>query len=107
MKPVAMALILCLAMADDLYERRFRNSLFIVALAGGLFLNVLTDGTYSIHLIFFNILVALALGMPLYAAKIMGGGDVKLFLVMGLFMKWQAEPAVLFFALVWGSLLGI
>lgn len=71
---------LCLAGAwTDLRYRRLSNLLCIVALAGGLAFAFANGGlnAFGSHLL--HALIALVVGMGLFAARIVGGGDAKFY----------------------------
>lgn len=52
-------------------------------------------------------LFALALSFPLFFLRILGGGDVKVFIVFSLCLAWTDVASVLALSLIWGALLGI
>jgi Flp pilus assembly protein protease CpaA len=94
-------------MVDDLRSRKVHNELILILLAlvvGSCFyftgFEGLMTGTGAM-------LLALVLTIPLFAFRILGGGDVKLFAVFAL----AVNPLIMFWTLiysfVWGALFGV
>lgn len=94
-------------MVDDLRSRKVHNELVLTLLAlvaGSCFyftgFEGLMTGTGAM-------LLALVLTIPLFAFRILGGGDVKLFAVFAL----AVNPLIMFWTLiysfVWGALFGV
>lgn len=71
---------LCLAGAwTDLRYRRLSNLLCVVALAGGLGFAFADGGLGAVGSHLLHALIALVVGMGLFAARIVGGGDAKFY----------------------------
>lgn len=106
-QPVLAFLLLAVAMWEDLRSRKVPNQLLLVGLSLILVLIVLTQGFGGLVNSGLSFLTACVVVLPLYFLRVMGGGDVKLFVVISLLFSWQQVLLALFAAMIWGSLLGI
>lgn len=94
-------------MVDDLRSRKVHNYLVltllaIVGMASFYFTGVdgLMTGTGAM-------LLALVLTIPLFAFRILGGGDVKLFAVFALAVNPITMFWTLIYSFIWGALFGV
>lgn len=99
--------ILIVGMVDDLRSRKVHNwltvglAVFALLVVGIVFkLAGLQQGALGAGLAF-------ALCLPLFMAKIMGGGDLKLFTAFGLATDWNTVFWVLIYSFIWGALMGV
>lgn len=51
--------------------------------------------------------VALAVSAPLFIFKIVGGGDIKLFVAFAASVSWTAALMTGFYSLIWGAIFGL
>jgi len=94
-------------MVDDLRTRKVHNALVfsllpLVALASFYFRGF--EGTMTGV---GALLLALILTIPLFAARILGGGDVKLFGVFALALDPLSMFWTLIYSFIWGALFGL
>ena len=98
--------ILIVCAIDDLRTKKIHNKLLLfllpLALAGAFFLK-----GFSLFQIATAALLSLVITFPLYAAKALGGGDVKFFFVFALTVTWMEVWQTFFYALPWALLLGM
>lgn len=91
----------------DLRSRKVKNSL-VVSLAGSaLILTGFLEGPAGLTTSFFSFLTATVAVLPLYLLRVLGGGDVKLFMALSLLMDWQTSLYTIAFSFIWGSILGV
>ena len=115
----ALALLVLTALVFDLRQRRIPNKLVLVALAAGLFINLIgpqvwQGGTGPLTAYpsalgakgaLLGALTGLAIFLPLYLLSAMGAGDVKLMAGIGSFVGPVAAINVALFILVTGGVL--
>jgi prepilin peptidase CpaA len=103
---IFLVLLLGLAAAFDLKERRIPNWLVLIAALGGLLLHF-TSGVSQ----FLNSLSGLGLGIGMlfipFALGWLGAGDVKLVGALGAVLGAQWIPRVLFYSILAGGLLAL
>ncbi len=113
---VVATLILLAGVFDDLRSRKIHNKLILILIPIAI-LSVFVTNFFRVDWIFaFRSLlevslasgfIALLLGLALYMAKVLGGGDVKLYFVFALVAGIQATVGALILSFIWGGLLGI
>lgn len=103
---VAFGAVMIAALVWDVRERRIPNQLVIAGLVLGLALRA-SGGWASIGAGLAGGLLALGLTFPLFALRAMGGGDVKLFGVAGLFLGPAGFLLALLASAVIGGVLGL
>lgn len=96
-------LLMGLACLWDVSQRRIPNRLILVGLLSGVALQAHASGFAGVGWSVFGALVALAVLIGPFAARVLGGGDVKLAMVAGAFLGWRgALHVILFGALAHG-----
>lgn len=95
------------AIAQDLISRKVSNrSVRISALI--LISVIVWNGGFSNLLIGLGgSLVCFGLGFILWRFGVLGAGDVKVMAVIALSLPWARSVELLFYSLVWGSVLGV
>ena len=89
--------ILALGLADDLRSRKIHNKLIYYLIPVALLAVLIAHGPRSLlYMSAFSGLMALALSVPLFFLKVIGGGDVKLFFAFALTLS----PSEAFWAFV-------
>lgn len=101
------SLILAAGVVDDLRTRKVHNWLaglcFVIALGSSFYF----AGWYGLQTGILSAVVAFAVCAPLFVLKIVGGGDVKLFIAFAASVSWTAALMTGFYSLVWGAVFGL
>lgn len=104
----ALATLLLLAgVVNDLRSRKVSNKLVVAGLIAGLVLMMATQGFHGFLLAGFSFGTAFIAVLPIYLMRILGGGDIKLFLAVSVLLGWKAVLITLFTSFIWGSILGV
>lgn len=103
---VVFAVLMLVALTFDVVKRRIPNGLILAGLVTGLALR-LAGGWESLVPGLAGAGLALVLTFPLFALRAMGGGDVKLFAVVGMFLGPQGFLFALLASAVVGGVLGL
>lgn len=94
-------------MVDDLRSRKVHNALILVLLPIVAFSSLYFRGIDGTLIGVGSMLLALILTIPLFAVRVIGGGDVKLFGVFALALDPQAMFWTLIYSFFWGGLFGL
>jgi prepilin peptidase CpaA len=100
-------LLLLAGVADDLRARKVHNQIVLFGFLIGLGCVAATQGLSGFMVAGLSFLTAIVAVLPLYLMKVIGGGDMKLFLAVSVLLNWQQVVIALIGSLIWGSLLGI
>lgn len=100
-------LILAVGVGDDLRSRKIHNKLILILLFFALAGTFILKGVPGVLAGGLAALLALVMGILLYFAKIIGGGDLKLLFVFALTVTWMEAGTSLIYALPWALLLGV
>ena len=103
---LAFAAVMTLALVWDVRERRIPNTLIVSGLVLGFGLRVI-GGLPALGTGLAGAALALVLTFPLFALRAMGGGDVKLFVVAGMFLGPKAFLLALLASALVGGVLGL
>jgi Flp pilus assembly protein protease CpaA len=99
--------VLLIGMFDDLRSRKVHNEL-LLALIPVAFLSSLYFRGFDGSMMGLGAAIgALVLTVPLFAAGILGGGDVKLFSVFALCVDPSSMVATLTYSFIWGAVFGL
>lgn len=101
------ALLLLAGVVNDLRSRQVRNQIVIVGFVVGLVFMISTQGFTGLMVATLSVLTAAAAVLPLYLMRVLGGGDVKLYLSVSVLLGWQSALITLIGSIIWGSILGI
>ena len=119
------ALVLLLACADDLRSKKIHNVLILVLLFSAFICIFIFEGVWGWIPAVLRLFLALSIAIPLTLLKVMGGGDMKLYAVLGFSLTMAPDPApasllsalavsnfyavvmTLICGLIWGGALGL
>jgi prepilin peptidase CpaA len=113
-----IVVLLCIACWRDVQSRRIPNTLVVVGLALGLFIQAAAPsgsglfhptqaGSLGLTAALLGAVVGLALLMPFYVFRAMGAGDVKLMAMMGAWLGATSVAWAALFTLLAGGVLSI
>lgn len=103
---ILIALLLAAA-AQDVAQRRISNWLSLGVIAVAVAAAVVLGPTVTLWQNGVVFALMIALGMPLFAAGWLGGGDVKLFAALGLWVDFSAVLPLLSSILIAGGVLAL
>ena len=104
---ILTGLILLLACIDDLRSKKIHNKLILFLLPfvlGAVFFLQGLDGLKAGGL---SAILALVIGIPLNLTRMIGGGDLKLLVLMAFTLTWRDFLWIGFYSLPWALLLGL
>lgn len=107
LRVVLAILILTAGAVDDLRFRKVHNWIVVICFALALIVSFYLEGWFGVQTSLLSAAVALAASLPLFMLKIVGGGDVKLFVAFAASVSWTATLMTGFYGLVWGAIFGI
>ncbi len=100
-------LTLIAGMVDDLRSRKVHNALIMALLPVVAFSSLYFRGIDGTMIGIGAMLLALIITIPLFAVRILGGGDVKLFGVFALALDPVSMFWTLIYSFFWGALFGV
>lgn len=112
----AFVCILCWISICDIYTKRIPDSAILAAIGFRIFYFLFTEGLWwkGLGMLLLN---GLAISLPLlllvfaaeklYQMELIGGGDIKLLFVTGLYLGWERNLWTLFFACLIGCVVGL
>ena len=101
---VAVASVACVT---DLRSRRIPNSLTLGAAFAGLLFHLISDGFNGLWFAGAGWLTGMALFLPLFLLRGMGGGDVKLVAALGVWLGAVSVFWVVMYASIAGAVIGV
>lgn len=99
--------VLAAGVIDDLRSQKVHNYLILILFLITFVTVLVVSGVAGLATGALSFLLALFFGMPLFFAKMLGAGDVKLFAVFGLATDFNAVLHVAVLSILWGALLGV
>lgn len=106
--PVLIPTIVLLAgVIDDLRSRKVHNYLVLTLAALAFTTTFIFGGLPGVKEGLLAFLTALAIGIPLTLARVVGAGDMKLLAAFALATNWSAVVTVSVASVFWGALLGV
>ena len=100
-------LILLIASIDDLRSRKIHNKLILFLLPFVLIAVALLKGLGGLFSGAISALLAVIVGVPLTLARVIGGGDLKLLVLLALTVDWFTLIDIFVYSLPWALLLGL
>jgi Flp pilus assembly protein protease CpaA len=100
------SLILAAGAANDLYNQKVHNWLFLICLGCGLLYSIAFGGFSGLLDGLGGLLAALVTTLPLVLIRVLGAGDLKIFMAFGLTLSWQVVVSVAVYALFAAAAIG-
>jgi prepilin peptidase CpaA len=100
-------LLVGLAAAWDISQRRIPNKLILIGLVSGITLQTQIGGLAGLGLSLLGAACGLGLLIVPFALRVLGGGDVKLTMVCGAFLGWLGAVEVTLIASVLNGILSL
>ena len=100
-------LILLIACIDDLRSRKIHNKLILIMLAFTLPAVFFLTGWEGLKSGSVSALLALLFAVPLTLARVIGGGDFKLFVLIAFTLNFRELFWIAIYSLPWALLLGL
>lgn len=100
-------LILLIASIDDLRSRKIHNKLILFLLPFVLLGVLFLKGFSALFGGFFSAFLAVLVGVPMTMGRIIGGGDLKLLVLVAFTLEWPDFFWIVICSLPWALLLGI
>ena len=101
------SITLLIGLADDLRSRKVHNFLILSLLPVVVLTSLYFRGWEGSLPGIGAMLLALIMTIPLFAARILGGGDVKLFAVFALAVEPSSMFWTLVYSVIWGAMFGL
>ncbi len=105
--PLLLALLVGIAAVWDLAQRRIPNPLIVVGLLAGAVVQTQAGGLVGLGMSILGAAAGLGALLGPFAARWVGGGDVKLLMVVGAFVGWKGAVVVLLMGTVAHGLLAL
>lgn len=103
---VATALLIA-GVIDDLRSRKVHNWLIVVGAVLATLVTIVTHGWSGVLMGIAGFCTATVLMLPLVILKIVGAGDMKLVMVVGIVSDWHPITETILLAIFVGAILGI
>ncbi|MCY4321208.1 MAG: prepilin peptidase [Bdellovibrionaceae bacterium] len=100
-------IILSIACIDDLRSKKIHNKLIIFMLVLTLPAVFLLNGWEGLMAGFISALLALFFAVPLTLARVIGGGDLKLFVLIAFTLNFRDLFWISIYSLFWALILGL
>ena len=104
---LALVILLLIATAVDVRERRIPNWLVVTGMVIGTAFHALAPQGEGIGFAFYGLIVGTVVLFPLYALHAMGAGDVKLMGMIGAFLGTTGILGVIFATMIAGGVLAL
>lgn len=100
---IFLMVYLFIAVVMDFSTRKIKNLWILGGMAAGILFNMISGGIIETGFAFARMLLPLAL-LPLFGFGILGAGDIKLFMVIAFFQRWENLWKVVASAFILGAI---
>jgi prepilin peptidase CpaA len=95
------------AVWSDVKERKVSNKFIILFLIFSLVIVLKLYGFSALSILALSFFVTFLLMIPTFLLRILGGGDIKLILVLSLYLSWLQSCEFIIYSFCWGALFGL
>lgn len=95
------------AVIYDYATYKIPNALIVTGLTAGMFLQGIFFRWDGLLTGIKGLLVIFVLGLPLFAIKALGAGDLKLYCVIAVYTGYRLAIRIIFYSLIFGAIIGI
>lgn len=106
-KVVEILLLLAASVVSDIKTYKIKNFIIIPFTLAGIITNYIFDGSNGLGYAFAGWFIPVAVLFILYAARMIGAGDVKLFGAIGSIMGWKFSLYGMAYTFLLGGFIGI
>ncbi len=99
---IILSVVLVVAIIDDIRNYRIHNPVVLSGLVAGLSLNLIQSGLHGLLTSFLAALIPVLILLPLFALRMLGAGDIKLFCAIAAIMGIE----FIFYSMVFAFLAG-
>lgn len=99
--------VVAVALVTDMKSRRIPNWLSLSGAAAGCAVSALADGASGCSRSFGGLAIGFAVMLALYACRVVGAGDVKLFAAVGALSGAAFVLSVAVYAIVYAGMIGV
>ena len=104
---IETAVLLGLALLSDIKTYKVKNAVTLSFIFIGAITNLCRDGTGGLFISLIGILIPVILFAPLYALRMLGAGDIKLFSAIGAVMGIRFISCVMAFSFLSGGVIAL
>lgn len=107
LQAVLLILLLVLSLISDIRTYKIKNIITLPFTVAGLVVNCILYGTNGLKLSVIGWLVAVLMLFMLYALRMLGAGDVKLFGAVGAIMGYAFTVDSILYSFIFGGIIGV
>ena len=100
-------LVLLIACVDDLWTKKIHNKLILFLLPVVLGAVFLLGGIEALKMGGISALLAFFITVPLHLLRVIGGGDIKLLILIAFSLSWENLLWISIWSLPWALILGL
>lgn len=104
---IVCTLLLLAAVVADLRSKKVPNPLVIGSFIIAVLTSFVVGGVNGLLMAGIALMTATVAAFPLYLLKVIGGGDLKVFIAISPLLSMHSVLWTLFGAIVWGAVLGL
>lgn len=107
LQKISVLAVLGYSVWEDLRSRKIKNKTVVISFAVCSVMALVLGGLPALGWGLVSVMIALLASTPLFMAKVLGGGDVKIFAAVSVLLSAPEVVYTLLASLIWGALLGV